>query len=70
MMLSVAADFQGEVVVLAHLPQPTVFRLWRRTPIAWNGPVIQRSMWLREVALNALLTATLPLLPAMSPFAV
>ncbi len=36
-------------------------------PIAWNGPVIQRSMWLRAFALTELLTATLPLLPAVSP---
>ena len=36
-------------------------------PIVWNGPVIHRSMWLRAEALTELLTATLPLLPAMSP---
>ncbi|CAB4851795.1 unannotated protein [freshwater metagenome] len=39
-------------------------------PIAWNGPVIHSSMWLRAVAPRALLTATLPLLPAMSPLLV
>ena len=35
--------------------------------MAWNGPVIQSSMWLRGEAVTELLTATLPLLPAMSP---
>ena len=50
-----------------HMPKPLVRRLWRRMPIAWNGPVIHRSMWLRAEAVTELLTATLPLLPAMSP---
>ena len=55
------------VLLEAHIPNPLVRRLWRRMPMAWNGPVIHRSMWLRGDALTELLTATLPLLPAMSP---
>src|SRR4051812_40527777 len=41
----------------AQPPKPVVRRLCRRMPMAWNGPVIQRSMWLRGVALIELLTA-------------
>ena len=48
-------------------PKPLLVRLWRRMPIAWNGPVIHRSMWLRAVAEIELETATLPLFPALSP---
>ena len=65
---SVAAECHGVGVLLeTHMPKPLVRRLWRRMPMAWNGPVIHRSMWLRAEAVTELLTATLPLLPAMSP---
>ena len=49
------------------MPKPAERRLGRRMPIVWNGPVIHRSMWFLAEALTELLTATLPLLPAMSP---
>src|SRR3954470_3735473 len=51
----------------SHLPKPVVCRLGRRTPIAWNGPLIHSSTWLRALVLIWLETATLPLLPAASP---
>jgi hypothetical protein len=66
----VAADFHGLVAWSSHLPKPTVRSAGRTTPMAWKGPVIQRSMWLRAALPNALDTATLPLLPAWSPSAV
>ena len=37
----------GGVSLEIAQPNPDVRRLWRRMPIAWNGPVIQSSMWLR-----------------------
>ncbi len=65
---SVAPDRQPvEVDVRSHLPKPALRRLWRRMPMAWNGPVIHSSMWLRADVPKAVLTATLPLLPARSP---
>ncbi|TPW13885.1 MAG: hypothetical protein FD127_1751 [Acidimicrobiaceae bacterium] len=47
---SVAPDRHGEVAWLSHLPKPVVARFGRSTPMAWNGPVIQSSMWLRADA--------------------
>ena len=55
---------------LEHMPNPALVSDERSRPIAWNGPVIHRSMWLRAVADPLLETATLPLLPAWSPSAV
>ena len=67
---SVAADihwvFDG-FGGLAHVPKATWASEARRIPMAWKGPVIHRSMWLRGVADGLLDTATLPLLPASSP---
>ncbi len=64
---SVPPECHGLVAASAQIPKPLVASLGRRMPIAWNGPVIHRSMWLRAVADELLLTATLPLLPAVSP---
>ena len=55
---------------LAHMPNPALRNDGRSTPMAWNGPVIQRSTWDRTVAPASLDTATLPLLPAVSPLVV
>src|SRR4029078_10937563 len=51
----------------SHFPKPVRCRLGRNTPIAWNGPVLHSSTWLRALVLIWLETATLPLLPARSP---
>src|SRR3954447_7168531 len=64
---SVPAECHFGVLGSTHRPNPADTRFGRRIPIVWNGPVIQRSMWLRAEALTELLTATLPLLPAISP---
>ncbi len=67
---SVPADFHDVAVGfggLAHRPNPVCVSEERRMPMAWNGPDIQRSMWLRADAFELLDTATLPLLPASSP---
>src|SRR6056297_831247 len=49
---SVAAEFHlvlDSAGGLAHMPKAACWRVGLRIPIAWNGPLIQRSMWLRGV---------------------
>ena len=63
----VAPECHVGVEVKSHLPKPVDCRLGRSTPIAWKGPLIHSSIWLRALVLIWLETATLPLLPATSP---
>ncbi len=63
----VAPECHVGVSARSHLPNPVDCRFGRNTPIAWNGPLIHSSMWLRALVLITLETATFPLLPASSP---